>query len=225
MENCRKNNYKKFDWLIFFEMDEFIFLRNFSNLKDFLNQKIFNKCQRVQLNWFIHTDNNLIYYDKRPLKERFPVKKYIINGKKLPGSRLIKSILKGNINKKIKTIHDLNDELKACDGFGKSISSKGMRTNNTDHYYNYIDHYWSKSTEEFVNKLMRGDADFGSNLKRVKKNNLLRIKMYFVYNKITKEKIDYIENRKKYNLTKYRLIIKKNESYYNINDLLFVYLY
>ena len=218
MENCRKKNYKKFDWLIFFEMDEFIFLRNFSNLKDFLEQKIFNKCQRVQLNWFIHTDNNLIYYDKRSLKERFPVKKYIFNDKKLPGSTLVKSILKGNVDVKIKAIHELNDELIACDGFGKFVSSKGIKTTNTDHYYNYIDHYWSKSTEEFVNKLMRGDPDFGSNLKRVKNNNLLRINIYFVYNKITKEKIDYIENRTKYNLTKFRLILKNNESYYNIND-------
>ena len=191
MENCRKNNYKKFDWLIFFEMDEFIFLRNYSNLKDFLSQKIFNKCQRIQLNWFIHTDNNLLYYDKRPLKERFPKKKFIINGKKLPGARLIKSILKGNIEIKIKQIHQLNDKLKACDGFGKSVKYKGIGTNNTDHYYNYIAHYWSKSTEEFINKLIRGDALFVSNPERIKKKNLFRIMQYFIYNKITNEKIDY----------------------------------
>ena len=84
----------------------------------------------------------------------------------------------------------MNDELKACDGFGRAVNSTGMRTNNTDHYYNYIDHYWSKSTEEFANKLMRGDADFGSNLKKVKRNNLFRIRQYFIYNKITKKKID-----------------------------------
>ena len=142
------------------------------------------------VNWFIHTDNKLLYYDNRILKERFPVKKYIVNGKKLPGASLIKSILKGNIDIKITAIHQLNVQLKACDGFGKLVNDNGIRTNNTDHYYNYIDHYWSKSTEEFVNKLMRGDADFGSNLEMVKRNNLFRIMMYFIYNKITKEKID-----------------------------------
>ena len=49
MEDCRKNNFKKFDWLIFFDMDEFIFLKNYSNVKEFLNQKIFEKCQIIQL--------------------------------------------------------------------------------------------------------------------------------------------------------------------------------
>ena len=36
MEDCRKNNYKKFDWLIFYDMDELLFLRNYSNITDFL---------------------------------------------------------------------------------------------------------------------------------------------------------------------------------------------
>ena len=75
MEDCRKNNFKKFDWLIFFDMDEFIFLRNYTNINDFLNRKIFYKCQRIQLNWYVHTDNNLFYYDNRTLFERFPEKK------------------------------------------------------------------------------------------------------------------------------------------------------
>ena len=53
MEDCRKNNFKKFDWLIFFDMDEFIYLKNYPNIKDFLNQKIFNKCQRIQYSMII----------------------------------------------------------------------------------------------------------------------------------------------------------------------------
>ena len=202
MEHCRKNNFKKFNWLIFFDMDEFIFLRNFTNIKDFLNQKIFDKCQRIQLNWFVHTDNNLIYYDRRTLIERFPEKKKENKGKRLPGARLVKSILKGNIEIKIKTPHDLNKDLIGCDGFGKYIK---FPSNKTDHYYYYIDHYWSKSTEEFVNKLMKGDVILGY---KNKQNNMERINMYFKYNKITKEKIDYIEKRTKYNLTKYRSMIK-----------------
>ncbi len=70
-QHCYKENYKKYDWLIFFDMDEFIFLKNYKNIKKFLKKKIFNKCQRIQLNWIFHTDNNLLYYDNRPLAERF----------------------------------------------------------------------------------------------------------------------------------------------------------
>ena len=61
MEDCRKKNFKKFDWLIFYDMDEFIFLRNYSNILDYLSQTIFDKCKIIQLNWFDNTDNNLIY--------------------------------------------------------------------------------------------------------------------------------------------------------------------
>ena len=141
----------------------------------------------------------------RTLVERFP--------KKLPGSRLIKSILKGNIDIKIKYTHVLNHELICCDGFGRLIKSPGMKTNKTDNYYYYIDHYWSKSTEEFVNKLMKGDVLLGKK-KKIKQNNLHRIKLYFTYNNITKEKLDYIEKRTKYDLTKYRLMIKNQSKFF-----------
>ena len=39
-QDCYKNNYKKYDWLIFFDMDEYLFLKNYTNIKNFLN--VFN---------------------------------------------------------------------------------------------------------------------------------------------------------------------------------------
>ena len=206
MEDCKNNNFKIYDWLMFFDIDEFIYLRNFSNIKDFLDRKIFDKCQRIHLNWFVHTDNNQVYFHNRTLKERFPEKKVKLNGKYLGGATLVKSILKGNIITKIKDSHGLNPNLTGCNGFGEIKQLQGTRTNETDHYYYYIDHYWSKSTEEFTDKLLKGDVILGYNNKQ---NNLNRIKMYFSYNDITEEKINYIENRTKYNLTEYRLLIKK----------------
>lgn len=72
MEECRKKNFKKFDWIIFFDMDEYIFLRNFSNIKDFLGQKIFDKCQSIQFLAFHYLNknnimNSLIYIVKSKL--------------------------------------------------------------------------------------------------------------------------------------------------------------
>ena len=58
-------------------------------------------------------------------------------------SRLIKSILKGGLDIQIKKTHELNQNFVSCNGFGKLVNSTGMRTNRTDHYYYYIDHYWS----------------------------------------------------------------------------------
>ena len=45
MNECYELNNESYDWLIFYELDEFIHLSNFENIKDFLNQKKFDKCQ------------------------------------------------------------------------------------------------------------------------------------------------------------------------------------
>ena len=204
IEDCRKKNFRKFDWLLFFDFDEFLFLRNYTNIKDFLNQKKFDKCQTIQLNWFFHTDNNLLYYDNRSLAERFPETDRRWKNKKLGGVEGIKSILRGNINIEIYDIHILNPNLISCDGFGNITKIESISTNNADHYYYYIDHYWSKSTEEFVNKLNKGSVTYGFWSEHI----LKRLRIYFDLCDITVEKIDYIENKTKLNLSQYRSKIK-----------------
>ena len=205
MEDCRKRNYLKFDWLIFYDMDEFLFLRNYSNINNYLNQDVFDKCQRIQLNWFFHTDNGLLYYDNRTLAERFPEKEKKWQGIKIGGKEGIKSILKGNIDLPIQDTHILNSKLIPCDGFGKIKEIQTIITNESDHYYYYIDHYYCKSTEEFVHKLLRGSVAYGNNTDHY----MRRIFVYFSMNNLTEEKINYLEDKTKLNLTIYRHRLKK----------------
>ena len=180
-QDCYKKNYMKYDWLIFYDIDEFIYLKNINNIKDFLNQKKFNNCQSIYLNWVIHTDNNLKYYNNKSLAKRFTEiykNKNYCNGK---------TIIRGDIkNIKMETTHLLDTKIGRCNGFGKKFKSKGIFCLTPDYKYYYIDHYYSKSTEEFINKINKGDAIFG------KKNKDLRINIYFRFNKITYEKIKYI---------------------------------
>ena len=183
-------------------------------IKDFLKRKVFEKCQRVQLNWFFHTDNNLISYDNRSLSTRFTEKDKRWKGIKIGGIEGIKSILKGNINVKIYDIHILNSKLTVCDGFGKIKEIQNIITNESDHYYYYIDHYYSKSTEEFVNKLLRGSVTYGNNTDYY----MERLKVYFSLCDITLDKINYIENKTKLNLTKFRLKLKNN-TFQNISKI------
>ena len=72
MNACYQKNFDKFDWLIFYELDEFIHLSNYSNIKMFLNEEKFNKCNLIYLNLVCHTDNNLLFYENKSLAERFP---------------------------------------------------------------------------------------------------------------------------------------------------------
>ena len=66
----------------------------------------------------------------------------------------------------------------------------------------YINHYFSKSVEEFVNKLKRGDAERGA----TKENNYYQIGKYFYINEITPQKIDYLEKHLGIDLSKYKKI-------------------
>ena len=141
--NCYKNNNAAYDWILFYDIDEYLHLKDFYNIKSFLSDKRFNKCDRIQLNWVVHTDNNLLYYDSRPLRERF-----IEIGKKSNIST-IKSIIRGHKkNLNIHCPHVLSNELRNCDGFGNQRELLTIYTNYSDYKYYYIDHYLFKSSEE-----------------------------------------------------------------------------
>ena len=61
---------------------------------------------------------------------------------------------------------------------------------------NYIDYYWCKSTEEFINKII--------NITNVEIKNE-NIYQYFSLNEINEERINYIENTTNINLSEFRL--------------------
>ena len=189
---CYKRNYDNYDWLIFNDIDEYLFLKNYNNIKDFLHQSKFIKCENIQLNWLLYTDNNLIYYQNKSLIKRFTEKDPLRNKRKIKKGSNGKSILRGHIpNIKITNFHCISNELKTCDGFGNE--RKYLKP---DYQYYYFKHYYCKSTEEFIEKLNKGDV--------YKISNKIKIKFYFGYNKITLEKLDYIERKSGENLSYYR---------------------
>ena len=130
MNDCYKRNYLKYDWLIFYEVDEYIYLKNYKDIKKFLSEDKFNSCQTIQLNWVMHTDNENIYYENKSLRLRFP------NSNKSLKTIGIKSILRGKIkNIKINCVHKINRKLVSCNGFGKKTYVKGGGTDKLDNEY------------------------------------------------------------------------------------------
>ena len=148
MNDCYQKNKDKYDWLIFYEIDEFINLYNYTNVKDFLSQKRFKNCSAIHLNIINHSDNDKLYYENKSLHERFPA---IVPFEKSQISA--KSILRGNIsNLQITWMHYINENLPGCNGFG----GPSDLIHGNDFKYYVIDHYYSKSTEEFIQKIVRG---------------------------------------------------------------------
>ena len=190
--DCYKNNYKKFDWLSFFDFDEFLVLvPKTKTIKQFLNNKIFDNCQSIKVNWLMFTDNNLIYYENKPMEERFT--------SSLKISKVMKSIVRGNLNinfwVKAKNVHTSYYGFQSCFPSGKPIiidPSNERYTKYGEKEYAYLKHYNTKTIEEFINKILKGRAnnfDSGPNYINSFLNHFFRI------NKKTKEKLDYIKKR------------------------------
>ena len=209
LNDCYKNNYKVYDWFAMFDMDEFIFLKNFYNIKLFLNNKRFKKCNLIHLNRVFHTDNNQIYYKNRSLFQRFPKYKTNVTS--------VKSILRGHKSDiQIKSQHAINYKYKACNGFGNFINYSKKKPDfkklishlyiKIKKRYYYLDHFFFKSTEEYIEKINRGDCYYQLS-KKIKFN---KIKFYFSHNKITKEKIQLLEKKTGINLDYFKNKLKKN---------------
>ena len=201
MRDCYKKNYKKYNWLIFYDIDEFLFLKNYTNIKKFLKEPKFKKCQVIQLNWVMHTDNNLLYYSNQSLFRRFPE-----IGESLNSSVDIKSMIRGKLNTDFYSIHYLSPGLVSCDGFGKQKDKYNYFSKNRDKKFYYINHFYTKSTEEFIEKMMRGDVSTGS----IRRFGI--ISNYFELNKKTLEKITYIEKKTGLNLTELKKNIINNKT-------------
>ena len=207
MNDCYQRSYQIYDWLIFFEVDEHIHLSNYTNIKLYLQRDAFKNCEIIHLNWVYHTDNNLIYYDNRPLHIRFPEVESNARNNVNMSKNCVKSILRGHIpNVVINSVHRLNKKLKLkrCNGFGNPEVFRGIHIHNSDFRFYYIDHYYSKSVEEFVEKLNKGDVIQGQKASF----KYLRVNSYFNRNKLTLEKLNFIENHTKLNLTQFKVRLK-----------------
>jgi hypothetical protein len=199
IEHCYLTYNKEYDWLIFYDIDEFIHLENYSNIKDYLNEEKFNNCKKIYLNWVFHTDNNLIRYSNISLQKRFPeIERDALINKNY--SQKVKSIIRGNISnfklvRNTHASHIITNVVKACNGFGKEVQlDRDYNMNKSDTKYYYIDHYYSKSVEEFVNKLNRGSAVNGHN----GLFQFFRIIRFFYINQFKSEKLNYILKNMKF---------------------------
>ena len=193
---CYHKNKIKFDWILFIDMDEYLVIVK-DNLKNYLSNPKFKKCDFIKVHWIIPTDNNLLHYDNRSLFERFK-EPYI-------KSRLFKTFVRGNIEDlKLNCHYPIFSPKRniTCNNVGNKLNYKELSNiflGNINIEKAYIIHFQYKSTEEFIKKYKRGYSNWVNSSFLPK-----RIDNYFKLNKITKEKIEYIENELKLNLSKYK---------------------
>ena len=155
------------------------------------------------------SDNNQIFYENKPLHERFTkIGKNVVKNQ-YNKICFVKTMVRGHLkNITINQNHVLSEKLKACDGFGKKSKVKKIESLNPDYEFYFIRHYYGKSVQEFIEKIKRGDLLRGNAKKIIE----WAIEKFFYINEITSEKIDYIRKQlgSQYNLTKYINELRKN---------------
>ena len=195
LNDCYKNNNKNYDWIGFYDIDEFLYINNYTNLNNFLSLSKFKKCQGLLINWKYYGDNNQVYYENKPVQQRFiKIFPTELLKKKIYYYSAAKSIIRGRLS--IKWGH--------CPHYIKNIINCRADGRIIKNYFSppqysiaYINHYITKSTEEFIERINRGDVILKVN------NNYIenRIKnYYFFFNKITKKKLYLFYKKLKYKI-------------------------
>ena len=156
------------------------------------------------INWKYYGDNNKLYYEPKPLTQRF-TKPFYFTRKNMNINKYLtsaaKSIVRGGLNIIWQHCpHYLNNTIN-CRPNGEILNDYFSPPN---YSIAYINHYTTKSTEEFAERLNRGDV-----IVKIDENYYRNriYKYYFFFNSKTQKKLDLFKEKVKYykenkNLTK-----------------------
>ena len=201
--HCYNTNKNNFDWIAFYDADEFLYLVKNRNARVFFSSPKFKNCSSILLNWKYYGDNNNIFYESKPIIERFKIPFEFPNN---PKKDIIlrtagKSIIKGGLNITWAHFPHFIKNQPICRPDGKIIENPFSPS---QYSIAYIKHYTTKSTEEFADRLIRGTV-YSKNTSN-EDYMVQRLKIYyFLFNKINKIKIEVLEKKLKINLKKYLL--------------------
>ena len=82
-QDCYNKHGNEYDWMCFFDIDEYLmFADEKMDIHEFLSQDKFNNFSMIHVNWKVFDDNDLIYYEDKPLTERFRNPKIPLDFKK-----------------------------------------------------------------------------------------------------------------------------------------------
>lgn len=157
-EHCYKKHGDEYAWIGFLDFDEYLRWDGPENIEQMFDR--YQDGDQVLVNWRLFTDNGLTHYDPRPLKERFTEVMPLDTPVKYdcPENDHVKCFVRGGLGE-IRFIGPHVAELENC------INTRGEKTQKSafvhpyDHSVMRLDHYWTKSADEWMNtKLVRGFA-------------------------------------------------------------------
>ena len=190
--HCYINYNKDYNWMAFYDADEYLYINNYTNINKFLSLPQFNNCSSILINWKYYGDNDNIYYEPKPLQQRF-TKPFYFNNKNKKNIYFYcaaKSIIRSGLNLTWAHFPHYLKNKPMCRPTGEILKNYFSPPNYSKAY---IKHYATKSTEEFIERIIRGAVCTKGNSK---KYIIYRIKYYyFLFNNLNSGKKNLFERK------------------------------
>lgn len=178
----------KYDWLMFFDIDEFLMLEKAKNIKDFLSDTRFNQYEMIHVNWKVYDDNDLVTVVNndysvvkrftRPCQNRRDV------------HCELKTIVRGGMRdvRFVKNPHTCDNRIfSCCNVLGEQVDSKAAKTIRVIHKEAWLNHYICKTMEEYCHTKLVRRGGHTAHIKDLRYN----INFFFNYNRHSIEKVKY----------------------------------
>ena len=151
--DCYSKHKDDYEWICFFDPDEYLHLQRALTIKQYLSDNIFKDFDVVHVNWKVYNDNDLLENDGRLLAERFteacqPENVFTEN-------RRVKSIVRGHLHSQIAFLNphtpeyiDKDKQLLVCNNEGTIVANN--ITADINFSLAYLKHYRCKTITEYV---------------------------------------------------------------------------
>jgi hypothetical protein len=140
-------NNKEYDWVAFFDCDEFLVLKKHNNVKEFINEYK-DRTDVIGVNWIIHGNMGVKNRYCNSLLKMFPRRAEKPDGH-------VKVFVKGMTNERMQLPHNT---------FGLAMDTDGRKFGGYNNYNGpldvaYLSHIHNKTREDWMLRVQRGRID------------------------------------------------------------------
>ena len=180
-EDCYNRHQAEHRWIGFFDFDELVEISGGRSVHDLLEG--FEFADVLVMNWRTMTDNGLLHYEPKPVKERFTE----ATGEDFQINRHVKSFVQTGIEGiSFNDPHCPNaPKLMVVNVHGTRVDQVPIQAQ-VIHDVARVDHYNTKSTEEYIDVKWKRGTCCGDEWTEMKRKDC--VEYYFGINKRTKEK-------------------------------------
>ena len=189
--DCYEKHGNEYGWIGFLDADELVRVDG-NDLPTSLNTM---QADVVLLSWRIMTDSGLVHYDPRPMAERFTVAKEKPSLEN--GTEFVKSFVRGGLT----GLHfEVQPHVPSFKGKLKVVNAVGEDATlypaiKPVHKVAWIDHYLTKTAEEYIGKIGRGFINVSQEHNDKRKANA--VDHFFNINERTPEKEEILGIKQK----------------------------